>query len=175
MHLQSTCYFYFFLVKECRQVIYATNYSNKPEKCAKVAENLYACLQSYHLKCWEKLQKRKYVAGAFFLAISWYLRIYTMLSRHHGCQHCFLLYVVFINDFFLISTSWSNIHKKTGSNGWLSASLQYLQCISTGDTAVLHWAIDMGYQVIFFPKADIIFMKIRPNANRVKQTCRHFC
>ena len=26
---------------------------------------------------------------------------------------------------------------------WLSAKLQYLQCISNGDTAVLHLAIDM--------------------------------
>ena len=26
---------------------------------------------------------------------------------------------------------------------WLSARLQYLQCVSNGDSAVLHWAIDM--------------------------------
>ena len=26
---------------------------------------------------------------------------------------------------------------------WLSARLQYLQCVSNGDTAVLHYAIDM--------------------------------
>ena len=29
------------------------------------------------------------------------------------------------------------------SNRWLSARLQYLQCVSNGDTAVLHWAIEM--------------------------------
>ena len=31
----------------------------------------------------------------------------------------------------------------TTSHPWLSARLQYLQCVSTGDTAVLHWAINM--------------------------------
>ena len=29
---------------------------------------------------------------------------------------------------------------------WLSARLQYLQCISNGDTGVLHWAIGMSLQ-----------------------------
>ena len=28
---------------------------------------------------------------------------------------------------------------------WFSARLQYLQCISTGDTAVLYWAIDIDF------------------------------
>ena len=28
---------------------------------------------------------------------------------------------------------------------WLSARLQYLQCVSTGDTTVLHWAIEMRW------------------------------
>ena len=32
---------------------------------------------------------------------------------------------------------------KKVSYQWLSARLQYLQCGSNGDTAVLHWAIDM--------------------------------
>ena len=31
----------------------------------------------------------------------------------------------------------------TWCSQWLSARLQYLQCISNGDTAVLHWAIDI--------------------------------
>ena len=28
---------------------------------------------------------------------------------------------------------------------WLSARLQHLQCVSNGDTAVLHWAMDLYY------------------------------
>ena len=31
---------------------------------------------------------------------------------------------------------------------WLSARLQYLQCVSNGHTAVLHWGIDMWYCVM---------------------------
>ena len=34
--------------------------------------------------------------------------------------------------------------------GWLSARPQYLQCVSTGDTAVLHWAIDIIVTIILF-------------------------
>ena len=32
---------------------------------------------------------------------------------------------------------------------WLSAKLQYLHCISSGDTAVLHWAIDIIWYIPF--------------------------
>ena len=41
-----------------------------------------------------------------------------------------------------------NLIKET-SNRWFSARLQYLQCVSNGDTAVLHWAIEM-YISIFY-------------------------
>ena len=34
------------------------------------------------------------------------------------------------------------------SSAWAMEILQYLQCLSSGDTAVLHWAIDMNYLVI---------------------------
>ena len=37
---------------------------------------------------------------------------------------------------------WVNI-KSCTSFWWLSARLQYLHCISNGDTAVLHWAINL--------------------------------
>ena len=41
---------------------------------------------------------------------------------------------------------------------WLSAWLQYLQCVSNGDTAVLHWAIDL--LLIYF---QIIVNWMAPN------------
>ena len=36
-------------------------------------------------------------------------------------------------------------HAIAGTYRWFSTRLQYLQCVSNGDTAVLHYAIDMQY------------------------------
>ena len=43
---------------------------------------------------------------------------------------------------------WEDDSLYSGANSraihrWVSARLQYLQCVSSGDTAVLHWPIDM--------------------------------
>ena len=43
---------------------------------------------------------------------------------------------------------------------WLCARLQYLQCISTGDTAVLHRAVDMLFYTVFFFCLTFHFLKI---------------
>ena len=38
---------------------------------------------------------------------------------------------------------------------WISARLQYLKCVSNGDTAVLHWAIDMKYQLTLVTEVSL--------------------
>ena len=71
---------------------------------------------------------------------------------------------------FLIETAPRNHHRHTDLNmmnvtieQWLSARLQYLQCISNGDVAVLHWTIDMQHVCCITPN-----LKLYPwdNGNR---------
>ena len=42
-----------------------------------------------------------------------------------------------------------NIHR------WLRARLQYLQCVSNGDTAVLHKAVDMEHYGFVYQHAPV--------------------
>ena len=63
------------------------------------------------------------------------------------------LKIGFPKMFIFLSRIVRNIHSKLSApvwyhslsilDWWLSARLQYRQCVSNGDTAVLHWAIEM--------------------------------
>ena len=54
-------------------------------------------------------------------------------------SHCFVPNVIDT----AAGSDTSNQHQVTKTDRWLSARLQYLRCVSTGDTAVLHWAIEI--------------------------------
>ena len=51
---------------------------------------------------------------------------------------------------------------------WLSTRLQYLQCISTGDTAVLHWVIDTYMYHVFQHKNNERLPTAQPRARSIE-------
>ena len=54
-----------------------------------------------------------------------------------------------VDHFFLPSVCYVlNSFNETWIHHWLSARLQYLQCVSNGDIAVLHYGIDMRLNLI---------------------------
>ena len=53
---------------------------------------------------------------------------------------------------WLLWHEWKVLLVWSGTFWWFSARLQYLQCVSNGDTAVLHWAIDLYFSQMVFSK-----------------------
>ena len=60
----------------------------------------------------------------------------TMSRTHHGTYRNVGAFQC--DRFSLLDIHWI----RSGRYTWFSARLQYLQCVSNGNTAVLHWAID---------------------------------
>ena len=52
---------------------------------------------------------------------------------------------IIITSLWLKQTTVQILKRRVESDRWLRARLQYLQCVSNKDTAVLHWAIEMPY------------------------------
>ena len=74
--------------------------------------------------------------------------VFSQITNQETC----LWYNWIINNFvfcFVFCYQW-----KSSSYRWLSARLQYLQCVSNGDTAVSHKAIDIlvSFMVIQYPR-----------------------
>ena len=70
------------------------------------------------------------------------LVVYTFISKKHSAQKpTYTVWCIYMSDGISAFCSTTLVKRKI--LWWLGARLRYLQCISTGDTTVLHRAINM--------------------------------